>query len=386
MSGKRSIFEEVGSEARAEAAPQTGLIDRARRGARGAIRAWLMVLFALVVVMIAVGGLTRLTDSGLSITEWKPVTGALPPMSAADWESEFDKYRAIPEYQLQNKGMSLAEFKVIYWWEWGHRQLGRVIGLVWAAGFLWFLVRRQIPPGWTGRLLGLGALGGLQGAIGWWMVSSGLTGTMVDVASYRLATHLGIAFVILALISWYVLTLGREERELIQARRGAEPKLKGLATGVLHFSFLQILLGALVAGIDAGRGFPTWPLMNGAFFPADAFYVPGADNGATWRAFFENPGLVQFMHRMAGYLLFVFALFAWWKARGSPLVRTRRAFDWMAVAIFGQMVLGIVTVLYAAPWQIAIIHQLGAVAVIVLVLRARFQTMYPTAQSVRGSA
>jgi len=386
MSGKRSIFEEVGSEARAEAAPQTGLIDRARRGARGAIRAWLMVLFALVVVMIAVGGLTRLTDSGLSITEWKPVTGALPPMSAADWESEFDKYRAIPEYQLQNKGMSLAEFKVIYWWEWGHRQLGRVIGLVWAAGFLWFLVRRQIPPGWTGRLLGLGALGGLQGAIGWWMVSSGLTGTMVDVASYRLATHLGIAFVILALISWYVLTLGREERELIQARRGAEPKLKGLATGVLHFSFLQILLGALVAGIDAGRGFPTWPLMNGAFFPADAFYVPGAENGATWRAFFENPGLVQFMHRMAGYLLFVFALFAWWKARGSPLVRTRRAFDWMAVAIFGQMVLGIVTVLYAAPWQIAIIHQLGAVAVIVLVLRARFQTMYPTAQSVRGSA
>ncbi|MGG7646287.1 heme A synthase [Rhodovulum sp. YNF3179] len=386
MSGKRSIFEEVGSEARAEAAPQTGLIDRARRGARGAIRAWLMVLFALVVVMIAVGGLTRLTDSGLSITEWKPVTGALPPMSAADWESEFDKYRAIPEYQLQNKGMSLAEFKVIYWWEWGHRQLGRVIGLVWAAGFLWFLVRRQIPHGWTGRLLGLGALGGLQGAIGWWMVSSGLTGTMVDVASYRLATHLGIAFVILALISWYVLTLGREERELIQARRGAEPKLKGLATGVLHFSFLQILLGALVAGIDAGRGFPTWPLMNGAFFPADAFYVPGAENGATWRAFFENPGLVQFMHRMAGYLLFVFALFAWWKARGSPLVRTRRAFDWMAVAIFGQMVLGIVTVLYAAPWQIAIIHQLGAVAVVVLVLRARFQTMYPTAQSVRGSA
>ena len=167
-------------------------------GARGAVRVWLMILFALVVVMIAVGGLTRLTDSGLSITEWKPVTGALPPMSAADWEAEFALYKQIPEYQLQNRGMSLEEFKVIYWWEWGHRQLGRVIGLVWALGFFFFLFTKRIPTGWTGRLLLLGALGGLQGAIGWWMVSSGLTGTMLDVASYRLATHLGLAFVIMA--------------------------------------------------------------------------------------------------------------------------------------------------------------------------------------------
>ncbi|MDH3265202.1 MAG: COX15/CtaA family protein, partial [Paracoccaceae bacterium] len=186
MAEKRKLFEEVG-EGAARPVPQGGMIARAGRGARGAIRAWLWTLFALVVAMIAVGGLTRLTDSGLSITEWRPVTGALPPMSEAAWLAEFEKYRAIPEYQLQNRGMSLADFKFIYWWEWGHRQLGRVIGLVWAAGFLGFWATKRIPAGWTPRLLGLGILGGLQGTIGWWMVSSGLGGEMLDVASYRLA-------------------------------------------------------------------------------------------------------------------------------------------------------------------------------------------------------
>lgn len=163
--------------------------------------------------------------------------------------------------------MTLAEFKVIYWWEWGHRQLGRVIGLVWALGFLGFLLLRKIPPGWTSRLLLLGGLGGLQGAIGWWMVSSGLSGQMLDVASYRLAVHLGLAFVILGFIAWYVMCLGREERELMQARRSREGKLFGLSTGWLHFAFLQILIGALVAGIDAGRTFTDWPLMAGASCP-----------------------------------------------------------------------------------------------------------------------
>ncbi|MEM7489618.1 MAG: COX15/CtaA family protein, partial [Pseudomonadota bacterium] len=188
---KRAIFEEVSTAERPAA--RGGVIDAARRGSRGLARAWLIVLFALVVVMIAVGGLTRLTDSGLAITEWRPVTGAIPPLSAEDWQREFDLYRAIPEYQLQNRGMTLAEFQWIYWWEWGHRQLGRVIGLVWALGFAGLLVTRKMPAGWTGRFLALGALGGLQGAIGWWMVASGLTGTMLDVASYRLATHLGLA-------------------------------------------------------------------------------------------------------------------------------------------------------------------------------------------------
>src|SRR6056297_1250916 len=222
MAEKRKLFEEVETDRSTAPKPAGGVIGRARSGARGAVRLWLVTLFALVVVMIAVGGLTRLTDSGLAITEWAPISGAVPPMSAEDWQAEFDAYRAIPEYQLQNRGMSLEEFKVIYWWEWGHRQLGRVIGLVWAAGFVGFLATRKMPQGWTGRLLLLGALGGLQGAIGWWMVSSGLAPGMVAVASYRLATHLGLAFVILGLIAWYVMALGREERELMQARRGRE--------------------------------------------------------------------------------------------------------------------------------------------------------------------
>ncbi|WP_298256126.1 heme A synthase [uncultured Litoreibacter sp.] len=377
MAGKRSIFEEVETAEKPTAQP--GAIDRAaNRGNRRGVRAWLMVLFAMVVVMIVVGGLTRLTDSGLSITEWKPVTGALPPMSEAAWEAELDKYREIPEYQLQNKGMSLSEFKNIYWWEWGHRQLGRVIGLVWAVGFLWFMIRKQIPTGWTGRLLAVGALGGLQGAIGWWMVSSGLTGEMLDVASYRLAIHLGLAFVILGLLAWYVFTLARSEADLLQARRLGVPSLTTLTSILIPVAYLQIIVGALVAGIDAGRTYTDWPLMAGEFFPALAFeYSPA------WRNFFESEALVQFNHRILGYALFALGMFVWWRSRGAANRAVKQAFDWVAVMMFGQMVLGIGTVLYAAPWHLAIIHQLGAVILICLILRARFISIYPPAQSVR---
>ena len=374
----RSIFEDVGTTQKQEATP--GGIDRAGKdGARGAIRAWLGVLFFLVAVMIVVGGLTRLTDSGLSITEWKPVTGALPPLSAAEWDSEFEKYKAIPEYQLQNKGMSLAEFKVIYWWEWGHRQLGRVIGLVWAAGFVFFAATRKIPTGWTGRLLFLGALGGLQGFIGWWMVSSGLEDGMLDVASYRLATHLGLAFVIFGVLAWSIFQLSRRSADLLQARRSADTALWSFATVLMAFTFVQILLGALVAGIDAGRAYPDWPLMAGGFLPPDPFGLT-----PLWRNFFEDAGLVQFMHRMAGYVLFAFGVFCWWRARRSANESIKFAFNAVIAMMFLQMVIGIVTVLYSAPWQIAIVHQLGAVILWVLVLRARFLSRFPLPQSVRG--
>lgn len=386
MAGKRSIFEEVGTgQGTSPPVPQGGGVDARPRGARRGIRLWLVALFLLVVTMIAVGGMTRLTDSGLSITEWRPVTGAIPPLTEEAWTVEFEKYRAIPEYQLQNKGMSLEEFKVIFWWEWGHRQLGRVIGLVWALGFLGFAVARQIPPGWTGRLLLLGALGGAQGAIGWWMVSSGLSGERVDVASYRLATHLGLAFVILGYLGWYVLLLGRSEAELMTARRGREAKLFGLSTGLMHFAFLQILLGALVAGIDAGRAFPTWPDMNGQFFPADAFYVPDGEGGSlpVWHAFFENPGLVQFMHRMSGYLLFAFAVVVWLRGRKSSHKATQAAFHQVMAIMVLQMVLGIVTVLTVAHAHVAITHQIGAVILWVLILRARHLAQYPVAGSIR---
>ncbi|MFT5797180.1 MAG: cytochrome c oxidase assembly protein subunit 15 [Candidatus Azotimanducaceae bacterium] len=381
MSTKRSIFEEVGSADKAPVA-KPGLIDKGRGGARGGIRIWLMILFGLVVLMIAVGGLTRLTDSGLSITEWRPFKGAIPPLNAADWQSEFAKYQAIDEFRIQNQWMQLSDFKVIYWWEWGHRQLGRVVGLVWAIGFFWFLLRRQIPTGWTPRLLFVGALGGMQGAIGWWMVSSGVTSgeSMVDVASYRLATHLGLAFVILGFISWYMMMLSRPERALMQARRGKEAKLFGLSTGLLHFTFLQILIGALVAGIDAGRSYTDWPLMGGQIFPASAFMLE-----PWWRNIFESPGLVQFVHRVVGYVLLAFAVVVWLKGRKSAHPKTQRAFNVAFGVLCAQIVLGIVTVIYAAPVQIAIVHQLLAVLLWVLILRARFLSAYPITTSIRGT-
>ncbi|WP_424984584.1 heme A synthase [Microbulbifer sp. S227A] len=381
MSEKRSIFEEVSDKGTTRPAVQPGLIDKGRKGARRGVRLWLMLLFLLVVVMIAVGGLTRLTDSGLSITEWRPVTGAMPPMSEADWQAEFDKYKQIDEFRVQNQWMDLSDFKAIYWWEWGHRQLGRVIGLVWAVGFLGFLATRQIPAGWSGRLFLVGALGGLQGAIGWWMVASGVTQGegMTDVASYRLAVHLGLAFVILGVIGWFVFLLGREDRELMQARRAKEARLYGLSTGLLHFAFLQILIGALVAGIDAGRSYTDWPLMGGQLIPPNPFLFE-----PLWRNFFENPGLVQFIHRVTGYLLFLFAIVVWLRGRQSAHAATRFAFNAAFAALSLQVVLGIVTVLYGAPWQVAILHQLAAVLVWTLILRARFLSAYPVATSVRG--
>jgi len=381
MNKKRSIFEDVGTDARPDTEATTGVIDRsARTGARGPVRLWLMVIFVLVLVMVAVGGLTRLTDSGLSITEWAPVTGAVPPLSDEAWETEFEKYKAIPEYQLQNAGMSLAEFKYIYWWEWGHRQLGRLIGLVWAVGFFGFLATKTIPPGWTGRLLLLGVLGGFQGAIGWWMVSSGLEGAMLDVASYRLAVHLGLAFLILGLIAWFLMLLGRSERDLLQARRVGEGRLAGLTAGLLALAVLQVLLGALVAGIDAGRSFIDWPLLEGAVFPPDMWSLR-----PVWRNFFENAGLVQFNHRLIAYLLLVVGLVVWQISRSSPNPLTKRAFDWMAVMLFGQVVLGIVTVLNATPLHWGLVHQIGAVILIVLTLRARFLAKFPVSVSIRGS-
>ena len=240
---------------------------------------------------------------------------------------------------------------------------------------------KKIPTGWTGRLLLLGALGGLQGAIGWWMVASGLVGEMVSVASYRLAIHLGLAFVILGFIAWYTFALKRPERELMQARRGREAKLFSMGTGLMHFAFLQILLGALVAGIDAGRSYTDWPLMAGGFFPPQPF-----DLQPVWRNFFEDPGLVQFMHRMAGYLLFVFGLVTWLRARKSANRNTRFRFNAVMAMMLVQVVLGIVTVLYVAQMHIAITHQIGAVVLWVLIIRARFGAQYPKAQSIRGTA
>ncbi len=377
MSKPRNIFEEVSARP-AEPAPRAP--DPARRDGRRAIAIWLGLLFALVVAMIVVGGLTRLTGSGLSITEWRPVTGALPPMDAVAWQAEFDKYRATPQYEIANAGMSLAEFKFIYWWEWGHRQLGRIIGMVWGAGFLWFWLRRRLPTGWAPRLLGLGALGGLQGAIGWWMVASGLTGEMTHVASYRLAVHLGLAFAILGLIAWYILRLSRTEADLLQARRQRNVALMRWGTALVLVAFAQILLGALVAGIDAGRGYTDWPLMGGEVFPSAAFMYQPA-----WTNLVDNPALVQFNHRLLGYLLVGLGIAAWLRARASALSDIRKAFMGAGHVLLVQLALGIATILAGVPWQLAILHQLMAVAIFVMVIRARFTAQYPRPQRIARS-
>ncbi len=371
MAGNRNIFEEVGEK---QTAPIT---KKAKKVPRRALTIWLSLIFVMLLAMIAIGGLTRLTDSGLSITEWKPVTGAIPPLSDADWAEEFGKYQASPEFQLQNNQMNLEDFKGIFWWEWGHRLLGRMIGLVWAVGFFWFLLRRQIPTGYTGRFFGLGVLGGLQGALGWWMVSSGLTGRMVDVASYRLAMHLGLAFVILGLITWYVLSIRKSGAEMLQARRRREKGLMRFSTVLLVVLFAQVLLGGLVAGIDAGRSFPTWPDMAGEFMPSESLdYTP------LWTNFFENPALVQFNHRLMGYIAFAVGMALWWKSRKSPVAATRGAFSVMAAMLVAQVALGIFTVLYLAKLDIALTHQVGAVVLFVLVLRARFNAAYPAEERI----
>ncbi|MEM9853290.1 MAG: COX15/CtaA family protein [Pseudomonadota bacterium] len=375
---KRSIFEEVSSAEKPVA--QAGVIDRGKSGARAAVRIWLFMLAALVVLMIIVGGLTRLTDSGLSIVEWEPIRGAIPPLNAAQWEQEFNAYRQIPEYQLQNRGMSMADFKFIYLWEWGHRQLGRVIGLVWLLGLAYLLLRKQVPAGWTPRLVVLGVLGGVQGAIGWWMVSSGLTGTMLDVASYRLAIHLGLAFIILAFIARYIAELSRPERDIIQARRAGEGWLTALLWAFTGVLFIQLLIGALVAGIDGGRAYQTWPDMEGHFFPPS-----GLDLVPLWRNFFENEGMVQFMHRMWGYFAFAVAIFVGVKAGKSAHKRTRKAIGRIGLLITLMIVLGIVTVVTGAPLWAASIHQATAIALWLATIYALFLSAHPIQTSLKES-
>ena len=373
---QRSLFEEVAPATPGQPAPAPKAPAKRREGARTSVRNWLVALFLLVVLMVVVGGLTRLTGSGLSITEWRPLTGALPPLSTEAWLAEFERYRAIPQYDIVNRGMTLAEFQVIYWWEWGHRQLGRTLGVVWAVGFLWFLLSKRMPPGWTGRLLLLGALGGLQGAIGWWMVASGLGEGMIAVAAYRLATHLGLAFLILGLIGWYIFRLSRTPAALVQARRLGDRGIWHLGTVLLVLAFVQILLGALVAGLGAGRAYADWPLMHGVFFPPEAL-----DLEPIWRNLTENTAMVQFAHRIAGYALLLVGALAWVLAGSSEHRDTRRAHDLMMLVLAAQVALGIATVMTGAPWQLAVAHQVTGVVLWTLILRARFLARYPMVRS-----
>ncbi|MDO8409140.1 MAG: COX15/CtaA family protein [Phenylobacterium sp.] len=315
---------------------------------------WLSIVAALVLAMVVVGGATRLTDSGLSITEWKPVTGALPPMSDAHWNAEFAKYQEIPQYQLVNRGMTLAEFKTIYWWEWAHRFLGRLVGLVYALPFVYFLVRREIPKRLILRCVGLLALGGLQGAIGWWMVASGLA-DRVSVAPERLMVHLGLAFILFAALIWTALDAWRGE-----ARQPLPSPWSALALGLMGLIFLQILLGALVAGNDAGLVYNDWPLMNGTLFPRDY-----AGDGL-WGTLAHSQGAVQLHHRLGGYALTLAVIWMAISARRTNYVPPPAKRLMMATthATLLQAVLGIATLILAVPLWLGMLHQLMAAVVL----------------------
>lgn len=316
---------------------------------------WLFVIAALVFAMVVVGGATRLTDSGLSITEWRPVTGAVPPLTQAGWAAEFEKYRRIPEYRLVNAGMSLAEFQTIYWWEWAHRFLGRVIGLAFAVPFAVFLLMRRIPVGLVGRCWLLLGLGGLQGAVGWWMVSSGLS-ERVDVAPERLIVHLGLALFLFGLLVWTALDAWRGRQG-----RAALGRWSRVGAALLVLVFVQCLLGGLVAGNDAGRVFTDWPLMGGEAFPSEY----GRSGGGLWTTLAHDPAAVQLHHRLSGYALFLAAWSAFAVALRSSAPRGIRAGTaLLAAAVTGQMLLGIATLMAAVPLSLGIAHQAGAVLVL----------------------
>jgi cytochrome c oxidase assembly protein subunit 15 len=317
-----------------------------------AIRLWLLVVAALVVATLIVGGATRLTESGLSIVEWKPVTGVLPPLTDAQWATEFDKYKQIPQYREINRGMSLSEFKTIFWWEWAHRLLGRTIGAVFLLPFLFFLWRGWVGPGLRGRLWLLFGLGALQGAVGWWMVASGLAGR-VSVSQYRLAFHMTLACVIYAAIVW---TIARLKPVVPVA---APARLRIGAIVLLVLTLFQIYLGALVAGLDAGLIFNTWPHIDGALIPSAErlwFETP------LWRNFFENTLTVQFNHRMLAYLLLAVAVWHVYDTTNSTRDRNVRALASLFVLLLlAQAIVGIMTLLYAVPIALALAHQAMAI-------------------------
>jgi heme a synthase len=317
-----------------------------------AIRLWLWAVAALVIALVLVGGATRLTESGLSIVEWRPVAGVMPPLSDAGWQAEFEKYQAIPQYTQRNAGMSLAAFKVIYWWEWTHRLLGRVVGAAFLLPFLFFLWRGWVAPGLRARLWLIFGLGALQGAVGWWMVASGLA-ERTEVSQYRLATHLLLACLILVALVWTA-------RRLSPRIEPVPGRVRVTAIALVALTLLQIYLGGIVAGLRAGLIYNTWPLIDGALVPDASrlwFETP------LWRNVFENTLTAQFDHRMIAYVLFGLAL---WHAIDAAAKRAgARSAIALAAAVSVQAGLGVLTLVNQAPLVLALLHQAAAIVVLV---------------------
>jgi cytochrome c oxidase assembly protein subunit 15 len=325
-----------------------------KQAAARAVSNWLFVMSALVALMVIVGGATRLTDSGLSIVEWRPVTGVLPPLAEAAWQAEFEKYRQIPEYALVNAGMSPAEFKEIYWWEWGHRFLGRLVGVAFFVPLVWFVATGAVSRAVGVKLFGLFLLGGAQGALGWWMVKSGLS-DRIDVSQYRLAAHLALALLLFALMFWLALDVRRP-------RAGPRAPLFWGALALSAGVFAQAILGAFVAGLRAGRTFNTWPLMDGEFFPRG--YFAGSPDLSD---LFETVAAVQFNHRLGAYLLIAGAIWFFFAARRAGAVTLGAL---VLGVIAAQAALGIATVLAGTPLALGLLHQAGAIGVLAVLLCA----------------
>jgi len=330
------------------------------------IARWLYTVAALIVLMVAVGGITRLTESGLSITQWKPLTGIIPPLNDAQWQAEFANYQRIPEYQQINQGMTLGGFKAIFFWEYVHRLLGRVIGLAFALPLLWFAFRREIPKGYGLRLLALLALGGLQGAVGWWMVASGLS-VRTDVSHVRLAVHLSTALLILGGIVWTALDL----RDLARDPLTKPARLTPLATIAFLCLALQIVLGAFTAGLNAGYAFSSWPLMGDSLFPSNAPMIAPA-----WKNVVDNPVVVQFVHR---WFAFAAAVAVVWLAARARRVGAITVWGAVILLVGLQIVLGIATLLTGVEISIAVAHQVNAAVLLIAVVAAAHRVGRPTA-------
>jgi len=343
----------------------SGALSPARAAAppaHRAVAAWLLVCCALVFLMVVVGGVTRLTHSGLSITEWQPILGALPPLSEQDWQAAFAKYQATPEYQLVNRGMSLGEFERIFWWEYAHRLLGRLIGVAFLVPFLGFALRRAIPKGYGGLLAAIFVLGGLQGALGWYMVQSGL----VDdprVSQFRLTAHLALAFALFGAMLWIAMSLleSAGARPPVAAPRAL--RRTGAALAVLVFA--MVMSGGLVAGIRAGFAYNTFPLMNGHVVPPEALMLT-----PWWKNFFYNMATVQLDHRLLALAVTALALVAWWRVRGAPETsrRARVGANLVLAMLAVQVGLGIATLMLVVPLPLAAAHQAGAVLLFALAL------------------
>ena len=327
------------------------------RAAPTAVATWLFVCCALVFAMVVVGGVTRLTSSGLSIVEWQPIVGTIPPLTDADWQQTFEKYQQTPQYRLVNQGMTLAGFKGIFWWEYIHRLLGRVIGIAFFLPLVWFAVRRQIPQGYGWKLLGIFVLGGLQGAMGWYMVKSGLVDNP-RVSQFRLTAHLVLALAIFAAMFWVGLTLVDPRRARLSSAR--ERTARTWAIGVTALICVMIVTGGFVAGIRAGFAYNTFPLMNGGIVPAEMFMLE-----PWWRNFFWNMATVQFDHRVLAWVIAFTIPALWWKLRmtdGLP-PRARIGAHVLLALVALQIALGIATLLLVVPIPLAAAHQAGAVLV-----------------------